>query len=142
MVMAAHRKVAGTWKSLRVWRKVAGVWKECNTFRKVAGVWKQISSTFAASIPSVIYWNGTTGTIDTPAQTCTVTGGTPAYTYSWVFISGDIITAVTPTGSSTVFRATLMASPEFRSAVFNCTVTDSLSQVIDSNTIDVQIERT
>lgn len=65
--------------------------------------------------------------IDTPASvTVTPTGGTGPYTYLWDRISGASAVGVSnPTGSVVTFSANVPKNQE-RSAVWRCTVTDSL----------------
>jgi len=69
-------------------------------------------------------------TITTDSVVCTASGGTPPYTYLWAYVSGGTnINISTPTSSATSFYTT--GSPVFtRTAVFKCTVTDSVSGTV------------
>lgn len=82
------------------------------------------------------------GTVVTGKATCTVSAGTPPYTYHWVIAAGDPeIKATSSTSPETTFYA---STPPFifsYSATVYCEVTDSLANVINSNLITVTIER-
>lgn len=100
-------------------------------------------SPLAAGVsPTSLYRLRTTaGTATTTAATCTPTGGTPGYTYSWVRVSGSAsIVANTPTASSSTFSGNVSAGTPTLSAVFRCDVTDAASTVVSSNTVSVTVE--
>jgi hypothetical protein len=82
---------------------------------------------------------GLTSAINTGAVTVTVTdpNGTP--TYAWSKVSGDSITANSPSSASTTFRATGMGDPETREATFQCVVTDTPDA--QAFTVEVTITR-
>jgi hypothetical protein len=76
------------------------------------------------------YGFSNTGTITTNTVTATPSGGTGPYTYAWTLISHD--GPVNPTATSaataaTAFTQTAVGPGEIYSAVFRCTVTDSLA---------------
>jgi hypothetical protein len=65
------------------------------------------------------------GTITTGSVTATPTGGLAPFTYAWTRLSGDPANPTAPTNATTSFS--LFANdPASFSAVFRCTVTDSL----------------
>lgn len=75
---------------------------------------------------------GASGT--TPASTCAATGGVPAYTYAWTYVSGDAsITCTSPTSASTTFSRTGMVDGTTYEALWKCTVTDSTSATAVAN---------
>jgi len=71
-----------------------------------------------------------TGTAISATVTCTPTGGTGPYTYAWTRISYTSATAPTINSAATAatgFTQTGLGPAESESAVFRCTVTDSLA---------------
>lgn len=65
--------------------------------------------------------NGATNSV-----TCVPTNGTPAYTYAWTYVSGDVTIGVTSsTSATTTFGRTGMVNLTTYNAVWRCTVTDS-----------------
>jgi hypothetical protein len=79
----------------------------------------------AAASPTSLYDISFTSPITSPSTTVTPTGGTSAYTYAWTKVSGDSMTVNSPTSATTTFTATGVTST--KSAIYRCTVTDSLS---------------
>jgi hypothetical protein len=70
----------------------------------------------------------------------TAVGGSPPYTYQWTFVSGDTeIGAVDNTSAATRFSAYFPSADTFN-AVYKCVVTDSATDVVDSNTITIYME--
>lgn len=68
----------------------------------------------------------TSGAVTTTSVTVTPTGGTGPYTYAWTYDSGDTgFSANSPTSATTTFIGSV-ASGEDKTAVWRCTVTDSL----------------
>jgi hypothetical protein len=65
------------------------------------------------------------GAVTTNATTVTPTGGTGPYTYAWSLVSGDTFTVNSPTAATTTFTTGLTTGQD-KSAVYRCTVTDSL----------------
>lgn len=78
--------------------------------------------------------------IDSPASVIvTPTGGTGPYTYSWNRISGASAVGVSsPTSNNVTFSANVPKN-QVRSAVYRCTVTDSLLATFN---VDCSIELT
>lgn len=70
-----------------------------------------------------------TGTATTADVTTTPSGGVGPYTYAWALISYDAGVAPTilsPTAATTKFVQTGLAPGDYFTALFRCTVTDSL----------------
>ena len=99
-----------------------------------------IADALAASVPSSTSKFGSTSTIVSNPITCTASGGTGSYTYSWVRLTGGI-TADSPTSATTTFRATGLSAGSGTDSDFKCTVSDGATSV-DSNVIAVHLERT
>lgn len=80
------------------------------------------------------------GLTTTVPFTATPTGGTPAYTYAWVQISGDPSIVITsPATATTQFSYTLLAA-DYVVGTFACQVMDSLSLVATSNSVNVSFQ--
>ena len=85
---------------------------------------------------------GTAADQTTASVTTSASGGTSPYTYLWSWDSGGTgITINSTTSATTTFTATGMAIDEIRTGYAICTVTDNVSNVADSNTVYVYIER-
>jgi len=146
MAATTSVKVAGTWNTVtQPHAKVAGTWQPLKEiWARVAGVWQLVYQAFSATVsPTTLSGSGSTGVYvsTSGASTCTPVGGTPTYTYSWVYVSGDVLTANSPTSASCNFGY-FNAIPGTKVGVFKCTVTDSASQVVDSNTVTATITHT
>lgn len=75
------------------------------------------------------------------ASTVTVQYGYPGYTYSWVYVSGDVaVIANSPTASSTTFQKG-MPVPAIINAVWRCQVTDASGGSIFTNNVSITLER-
>lgn len=101
----------------------------------------QASFTVAASPASVSGERATIGTATSGNTTATPTGGTPAYTYDWEYVSGDV--AITPTADSsatTAFSALVGPSNPSRSGVWRCKVTDSTGAFAYSNGVNIALD--
>lgn len=85
---------------------------------------------------------GTAANQTTASVTTSASGGTAPYTYAWAWDSGGSgITIDSATSATTTFSVTGMAVDEIRTGYAICTVTDNVSNVADSNTVYVYIER-
>lgn len=137
-------KVSSVWNTVTAPSvKVAGTWQPITEiWAKVAGVWQQVYGAFTASLsPTTLSGSGATSSYVSTSSASTVTpvGGTPGYTYLWSRVSGDTLTINSPTSASSNFGY-FNAIPSTKVAVFKCTVTDSLSQVVDTtNTVTATI---
>jgi hypothetical protein len=89
-----------------------------------------------------------TGLTTTQAVTCTPTGGTAPYTFSWTVVAGGGgITINSPSGQSTTFSATVeivieSGVPHYEtvSGTYHCTVHDSSGKVATSENLSVTIQ--
>ena len=136
-------KVSGAWNTAtQPYAKVSGTWQPLKQiWAKVSGTWQLVYDSFSASVsPTTLSGSGSTGVYvsTSGASTCTPSGGTPTYTYLWVYVSGDTLTKNSPTSASCNFGY-FNAIPGTKVGVFKCTVTDSASQVVDSNTVTATI---
>ena len=145
--MTMSVRAGGAWKDLTQGKAyINGAWRNLVGAQAfIDGAWKVVASfvssmTVALSTSSVSR-SARLSTINTAAVTCTPTGGLNPYTYSWVKQSGDTITANQPTSASCAFQASGMAEEEVRSAVFRCTVTDTLGTAVTSSDLTVTITR-
>lgn len=68
------------------------------------------------------------GTVDTSSATITPSGGTPSYTYSAAYLSGDTVTIVGGTTAAPSFRRTGVVLFDFFEGVVQVTVTDAASR--------------
>lgn len=71
-----------------------------------------------------------TGTAISETVTCTPSGGTGPYTYAWTrisYTSGTAPTSNSAATAATAFTQTGLGPGDTESAVFRCTVTDSLA---------------
>ena len=138
-------KVSGAWNTAtQPYVKVAGTWQPVQEiWTKVAGVWQKVyGSVMTVSVsPTTLSGSGSTGVYvsSSSASTATPVGGTPGYTYSWTRVSGDVLTANSPTSASCTFGY-FNAIAGTKVGVYTCTVTDSLSQVVvSSNNVTITI---
>lgn len=76
------------------------------------------------------------GSLTSSAATGTAAGGAGGYSYAWTHVSGSNYTINSPSSASTTFTTTLTGS-QFKSGVYRCTVTDSLSATASA---DITIE--
>lgn len=84
------------------------------------------ASTLAISIsPGDLYTNGS-GTVTSATDTASASGGAGGYSYLWTYESGNSFTINSPSSAATTFT-TFMPGSTFKTGVYRCTVTDSLS---------------
>jgi hypothetical protein len=82
-------------------------------------------------------------TVQTNLVSCNASGGVSPYDYSWTRVSGSsAITATAPTSASTRFKSTTVPAGGSQSAVFKCTVTDDLGQVVSTSNCTVVLTNT
>lgn len=95
--------------------------------------------------PASVSGSDSGSTVTTNATTALVTGGSGAATrtHSWSLVSGSgSITATSPSSATTNFSASGLSPGGSLSAVFKDTITDTVTgQVIDTNTVNVYVER-
>lgn len=107
-------------------------------------VFSQGGGAFAVDVPSSAYGgaaNDSTVSVTTEVVTATITGGVGPCTYLWTRVdSGSVWTIISPTSASTAFRASSVPSGVLRTAIFKCTVTDSLSRTIVSIDVNASAE--
>ena len=79
------------------------------------------------------------GPITTAVCTCTATGGTGVYTYSWSRVSGPgSANPDSPSSAITSFTDNPLSSS---SAVFECTVGDGVTTVVATPQVSAEFER-
>lgn len=92
----------------------------------------------SVSPSSVSGSRATGGTCVSGTAAATGTGGSTPYTYAWTYVSGDSgISCNSSTASATTFQALVSSSIPSRTAVWRCTITDSLGATA---TADVSID--
>src|SRR6185437_10194864 len=92
----------------------------------------------AAVDKSSVTTGGPGSTQTTPAVTVTPHGGTPAYTYAWVWLTGGANLSIgNASAASTSFTGSGMTQGNAYSGVAQCTVTDALGQ---TTLINVSVE--
>lgn len=92
--------------------------------------------------PSSLYAEGAGRTVTSAPVSASASGGVPPYTVTaWEQVSGDAISAVSPSAPGTTLRALGMGVSETRDAVFRHRVVDSVGTVAYSNTLAVQLRR-
>ena len=97
-------------------------------------------SPLAANVSSVnVSATVASETVTSDPVTCTASGGSGSYTYSWVKVSGGAISAVSPSSAATQFTASGMRPNETRNAVFRCDVSDGFTSV-SSQSVAVELE--
>lgn len=131
--MTANFKVlnAGTLRTItRGYVRQAGVLRQLKTAKVMdGGVLRTVGifvQPLALSITptTVLGIADATGTATTGTAQAVPAGGFSPYTYLWSHVSGVTATILSPTLASTAFRRVL--GVEFETAVFRCTVTDSV----------------
>lgn len=83
--------------------------------------------TFTAAISpfAAVGTRSGSGSATTNSVTATPTGGTGPYLYAWALVSGDTFTVNSATSASTTFTASVGLG-EDKTAIYRCTITDSL----------------
>lgn len=111
----------GSWRSIKAIKVYSdGAWRDVGNFTVGGGDLNLTLSNSSVTRSARLTTIGSTIVIASP------TGGQTPYTYAWTKQSGDAISAMTPSNAGTAFQASGMAILETRTAVFRCTVTDTL----------------
>jgi hypothetical protein len=102
------------------------------------------AAALSASVsPTSVSGSGSTATItSTATATASASGGSGPFSYSWTKVSGGAITPATPGSATTKFTATGTTAGESRTAVFKCTITDSVGQTAVTANVTVTITST
>lgn len=104
---------------------------------------KRYATLTATTAPTTVSGSSTTATITSNSSTATAGGGSGSYSYAWTKVSGGAITAVSSTNATSTFRGTTMASPETRTAVFNCVITDTVTGLTATTAnVSITLDRT
>lgn len=108
--------------------------------------WAAGAPAFAAVVaPTGVtgYYSGSLSIpVVTGSVTCTALNGTAPYTYLWTRVGGSThITASSSTSPTTTFKASPPPNIFSYTAQFVCQVTDATAAVVNSNIINVEIER-
>lgn len=139
---SVNAKSGGVWGAATPFGRVSGTWSPVQTiYEKIGGVWTEIWSAISASASpaSVSGHTPTSGTVNTNATTCTVSGGTSPYSYGWKYVSGDAsITATSPTMASTLFTGSVTPG-QIKVATYACTVTDHNGIEVTSNPVTARL---
>lgn len=140
--MTINAKSGGAWHAGQLKRRVDGVWVDAALWRKVGGVWKTDAPLSATDAPTTLSVASASATPQTAVETSTAQGGAAPYTYSWTKVSGGDIVANSSAAAQTTFSpGAALASGETRTAVFHCTVTDSLSATVIAGNVTVTLTR-
>jgi hypothetical protein len=140
--MTASVKAAGSWHVGQASDKIGGSWTPAAIWRKVGGHWKTDASLSAVDTPTALTVTGALASPVTGPATSTATGGAQPYDYAWTKVSGGNIVANTPGAASTTFGpGTPLVVGETRSAVFHCTVTDTLGATVVAGNVTVTLTR-
>ena len=108
----------------------------CNLFQALKGTFGGLS---VNASPGYVYATGS-GTVATGSITATPSGGTPAYTYNWVFMGGDnSITPVSVHSATSTFIGTVRSGDD-KVAYYQCNVTDSAAHMASSNQVTIEIQ--
>jgi hypothetical protein len=136
--MTAKVNISDVWKSVDTIKcNIGGVWKTVDHgfIRHEDGSWKRFWGSGSAppatlslsqQLSIVSGSRSDAGAVTSSAATALVSGGTGPYTYAWTKVSGSTFTVNSPTANATTFSTTLTNGQEL-SAVYRCTVTDSLA---------------
>lgn len=93
------------------------------------------------STSSLYASRATPGTVTSASCTRTISGATGATSTLWSRVSGDAAIAITSsTSASTTFSASVSAVNPSRTAVFKCTVTDTVTNVDSNTNVTVTLE--
>lgn len=129
--MSLSARISGSWKAGDLYARIGGVWKLLTSSVRPSGAWKDVGGgaaalSAAASPTSLVQQYTGEGGI-TNGTTVTPAGGASPYAYAWSQVSGSGFLSVDqPTSASTVFAGDGLAYPTTYSAIFQCTVTDSV----------------
>jgi hypothetical protein len=125
-------------------RMITEIWvrDQTNTLRQV---WGGLAGGGAAPLAVTTNPSGVAGAMSSPTArrvftnttTAEATGGVVPYTYVWGASDG-VMSADSPTNSTTTFSATLEAGESF-SEGFACTVTDALGNSVQSDPVTATV---
>jgi hypothetical protein len=132
--MSAYANVAGTFKTVSaIYVKMGGAWKPvAGGFTKTAAGWRQVSGAGLSATPSPGSANGTVASPNFAASnsvSAVPAGGSPPYTHSWRYNSGDA--GISPLGSlsaPSLMWGKYFPSPGSTSGVWSDLITDSIGQ--------------
>ena len=89
----------------------------------------------ATRAPATLSKGGANGNLTSGSCTCTATGGTAPYSYSWAYVSGENATINSPVSAVTTW--THNGTDEAVNGFFKCTVTDDNSDTAETPTVKV-----
>lgn len=143
--MSTHVKSSGTWQTVKgIWVKTSGTWTPLTKLStKVSGVWQLAYQSLGATVntTSAVGTDNAPGTPISNSVTCTASGGTAPYTYLWERFSGDTVTITSATDASTTFQFTnSFPTPDSKTGVYRCVVTDATSTVAYSPNVSVFLD--
>lgn len=140
--MTVRAKSAGAWHPGQTKFKQGGAWGPATLYRKTAGVWQTDAPLVASAAPATLTVAGTGASPSTTAAKATPNGGVSPDSYAWTKVSGGDIVAATPGAASTTFApGAALTQGETRTAVYKCTVTDSLGTEVDTGTVTISLTR-
>jgi hypothetical protein len=122
-------RVSSTWKTVASGLvRVGGAWKAIASAQVyTGGAWKAIpgfapAMTASISPSEAVGYIFGTGTATSNNVTCSPSGGTAPYSYSWVMVSGGAA-PTNPTSATTAFSQSL--AYETATGEASCTITDA-----------------
>jgi hypothetical protein len=122
---------SGTWKNATPFVNDGGTWKPVQIgYVNDAGTWKIFYSAMTASKSGDASGGRLgAGSVTTNSVTVSPVGGIFPFSYAWTYQSGDVFTLSNPgpsTSAHTTTFTTTVALFQTKSAVYRCTITDSV----------------